>query len=73
MLVVMEGDIFTIVGVNAGGGDNRSAEIAADVLHNAVSVAKIRFGVDVKALLVFPVNESFRFYKGRINMLFHFI
>lgn len=34
MTVVMESDKITVIAVNTGSGDNRAAEITADVLYN---------------------------------------
>lgn len=73
MLIVVEGHIFTIIGINAGGCNNRASEITADVFYHGVSVAEIRFGIDIETVFVLFVNGSFSFFERRTDMLFQFI
>lgn len=53
--VVVESDIFTIIGINPGKGDDRTTEIAADIFDNGIWIAKIGLGINVKTVFVFAV------------------
>lgn len=41
LLIVVEGHVSTIIGINAGGCNNRASEVTADVFYNSVSVAEV--------------------------------
>lgn len=56
---VVEGYIVTGIGINSGKGNNRSTQIAADVFDNGFGIAKIGFGINVKAVLVFAIDFCF--------------
>ena len=73
MSVVMEGNMRARIRINTGSGNNRPAEIAANVLRNSGRVTVIRLGVDIEAIVIFFVKESFGFLERRTNALFHFI
>ncbi len=73
VFIVVEGHVFTIIGINAGSGNNRAAEVTADVFNNRVSVTEIWFCIDIKAVFIFFVNGSFRFFERRTDTLFQFI
>ena len=61
VFIVMEGYVFTIIGINAGGGNNGATKVTADVFYNGVGVTEIWFCIDIKPIFVFFVNGSFRF------------
>jgi len=73
MLIVVEGHIFPIIGINAGGGNNRAAEITADVIYNSVSVTEIWLCIDIKTVFIFFVNSSLRFFERGTDTPFQFI
>lgn len=73
MAIVMEGNEVTIIVVNAGSSDDRTAEIASDILDSSFRVTGIGFGIDIEAVLVFPVAASLRFFKRRADLSFQFI
>lgn len=64
MAVVMESNKITVIVVNTGSGDNRPSGIASDILHDGFGVTFIGFGIDVKAVFVFPVATGFYLFKG---------
>lgn len=70
---VVEGDVFPIIGIDARGGNNRPAEITADVFYNRVRVTEIWFCIDIKTVFIFSVNGSFCFFEGRPDTLFQCI
>lgn len=72
MAAVMESNKTTIIAVNPGSGDYRASEIAADILHNSFWATFIGFGIDVKAVFVFPVAAGFYLFKGCSDSGFHF-
>ena len=59
----MESDSIAIIRINAGGGDNGPSEITADILCDTGWIAEIRFGIDVKTILLIMVNRSFDFFE----------
>lgn len=73
MAVVVEGDKFSIVFINAGCGYHGSTEIAADVLYHSFGIAFVGFCIDIKSMLVFRVTSSFDLLKRGIKFAFHFI
>lgn len=73
VFIVVEGHIFTIIGINAGGCDNRASEIATDVFYHGVSVAEIWFGIDIETVFILFVNGSFCFFERRADTHFQFI
>ncbi len=73
VFIVVEGHIFPIIGIDAGGSNNRAAEITADVFYNRVSVAEIWFGIDIETIFIFFVNGGFCFFERRTDTVFQFI
>ena len=71
--VVMKGYKVTVIVVNSGGGNDRAAKIASDILDNGFRVTWIGFGIDVESLFVFPVTAGFYFFEGRSNSGFQLI
>lgn len=63
VFIIVEGHIYPIIGINAGGGNNRAAEITADVFYNSVSITEIWFCIDIKTVFIFFVNGSLVFLK----------
>lgn len=63
MSVVVESDGSTIVAVNAGRGNNRAAEVSADVFCDNGRLTEIRFGIDVETIFLITVNRGFDFFK----------
>ena len=73
MTVIVESDIFTIIGINTFEGNDRSSKIAADVFYNGIGITEIRFCIDIKAVFIFVVNKCFGFLERWTNVFFHFI
>lgn len=71
--VVVEGYIVTVIRVNSGKGNDRPAQIAADIFDNGFGIAKIGFGINVKAVFVFVIDFSFGLLKRRADAFFHFV
>lgn len=55
----MEGYRIAVITVDPRGGDNRSAEISADILDGNVRGAEIRFGTDIETIGMILVNVIF--------------
>ena len=64
MAVVMEGNEVTIIFVNAGSCDHRTAEIAADILDSSFGVTGIGFGIDIEACLLYTSVSAFIFFSN---------
>ena len=73
MFIVMEGYILPIIGINAGRGNDRASEITTDVFYNGVSVAEIRFGIDIEPIFIFSVNGRLSFFERRADTFFQFV
>lgn len=73
MPVIVESDVFPIVGVDAGKGDDRAPQVAADIFDDGIGVGKGRFCIDIKAVLIFAVDKGFGLFEGRADSFFHFI
>ena len=73
MSVVVEGDVFPIVGINASQSNDRTSKISADIFEDSSGITKIGFGINIEAIFVFLINTSFCFLKRRTDAFFHFI
>lgn len=71
--VVVKSDKIAIILVNPGSGDNRAAEITADVLYNCFRITFVWFGIHIEAIFMLPVALGFNLFKGRSDFSFHFI
>ena len=73
MAVVMESDVFSVIVINAGSGDDRPAEITADILCHRFRVTFVGFCIDIETMFVVPVAGSFYLFKRGAEPAFHFI
>lgn len=71
MPVIMEGDKATVIFIDPGGSNGRTAKIAADVFNNSPGIAFVRLCVNIEAVFVFPVTAGFNFFERRANTGFH--
>ena len=63
MAVVMEGYTITVIRVNAGSGDDRSAKVAADILNDLTGIALIGHSSDIEPIVVVCIDAGFYFFK----------
>ena len=68
---VMKGNGIAVIAVNPRGGDNRSAEISADIFDGNVGSAEIRFCTDIETINMIPVNVIFDLAERRPDSLGH--
>ena len=73
MFVVVESHVLPVIGINAGSGDDRASEVAADVFYNGISVTEIRFGIDIEAIFVLFVDSGLRFFERSPDAFFELI
>ena len=73
MAVVVKSDKIAIIIVNPGSGDDRAAEITADVLYNCFRIAFVWLGMHIEAIFMLPVALGFNLFKGSPDFCFHFI
>ena len=71
--VVMERDVFTVIGVNAGKSNDRSSQVAADISDDGIRIGKGRFGIDIKPVLVFAIDKRFGLFKRGSDFFLHFV
>lgn len=67
----MEGYRIAVITVNPRGGDNRSAEISADILDGDVGGAEIWFCTDIKTVCMVLVDVIFYLSESRTDSLGH--
>ena len=63
--VVMKGDGLAIRGVNPGSGNDRSSQIASNIVGNLMGIADIGFGINIKPLGAAFINQGFHGIKRR--------
>ena len=73
MPVVMEGDIFPIIFINAGRSGYRPAKISANIFNGLFGFTFLRLGINIKAMLVIFVTECFCLFKGRTDFSLQFV
>ena len=73
MPVVMKGDKITVIAVDPGSSNDRAAKITAHIFENGFRVAFIRFGINIKTMLMFTVTAGLDGFEGGSDALFHFI
>lgn len=73
VFIVVEGHVFPIIGINAGSGNNGTAEVTADVFYNSVRVTEIWFCIDIKTVFIFFVYGSLCLFERRTDTLFQLI
>ena len=73
MAVVMESNSIAIISIDSGCSNNRSSKITTDVFDHSFRVRKMRFGINVKAMLMIGVTFGLHFFKRRADDGFHFI
>lgn len=73
MSVVMESDIFPVIGVNTGKCNDRAPQVAADIFNDSIGIGERRLCIDIKAVLIFAVDKGLGFFEGGADPFFHFI
>ncbi len=73
MPVVMESDVFAVIGINAGKRNDGAAQVTADISDDGIRIGKGRLRIDVKAVLVFTIDKSFGLFKGGTELFLHLI
>lgn len=73
MTVIVENDIFTIIGINTLKGNDGSSQIPADVFYNGSGITEVGLCEDIKTVFVFAVNAGFGFLEGWADTFFHLI
>lgn len=61
--VVVKSNRIAVVVIDSGSGDDRSAEITADVFDNCFGITKVGFCINIKSLFVVPVTFGLYFFK----------
>lgn len=73
MPVIVENNIFAVIGIDTFEGNDRPAEIPADVFYNGIGIAEIGLCIDIKAVFILVVNTGFDFLEGRTDLFFHLV
>ena len=70
MAVVMEGNGMAIIVINTGRGNDRSAQISANILNHIFGISKSRFSIDIETVGTMLIDKSLGFFKGTTDMSF---
>lgn len=71
--VIVERNSISVIPVNPGSGNYRSAKIAADVFCHYFGIAEIWLCIDIEALFVLAVALCFEFFERWSDSVFQFI
>lgn len=71
MSVVMESDGITVIIVYTGSGNNRSAQVSADIFDNVFTFRNCRFGIDIETVGTMFVDIGFGFFERTAEVYFH--
>lgn len=63
MAVIMKSDRFIVIGIDPGSGNDRPAEISANVFDNLRGLAFIRHGADIEAIFMVGINRGLEFFE----------
>ena len=63
MALIMERHTIPVIGINHGGGNDRSSKVSADLFNGDIRRTQVRFGPDIKAFGMVFVNLIFEFFK----------
>ena len=50
MTVVVKGNQITVIRINAGSSDNRSAKVTTDVIKNGFGIATVGLGINIETI-----------------------
>ena len=64
MPVVMESDIFPVIGVDTGKCDDRAPQVAADIFDDGIGIGKGRLCIDIIVVFIFVVDKGFGLFEG---------
>lgn len=73
--VVMKSDsiIVSVIRINAGCSDNRTAEISANIFQDFVRITFPWLGIDIKTVFVIPIAGCLDSFERRADFGLHFI
>ena len=70
MTVVMKCNIITVIIINTGSSDNRSAKITTNIFNYILRFGKRGLSINIKAVFMFSVTSCFNRFKRRTDILF---
>lgn len=73
MSVEVKSNEVAIILINAGRGNNRAAEVSADVFCDNGRITEIRFGIDVETIFLIVVDRSLDFFERVTDSPMNFI
>lgn len=73
MFIIMESHIFPIVRIDTGSSNDRTAEVAADIFNDCISITEIRLGINIETIFIFLINLGFGFLKRGAYAGFEFV
>ena len=73
MAVVMKGNHFAVIFINSGSGNNRAAQVTADIFDDCLRITDIWFCENIKPFFVIRVTFRFDFFEGSSDAVFHLV
>ena len=73
MAIIVEGYEITVITIDPGCCDHRTAKISADIFDDIFWITFVWFGINIKAVFMVAVDRSFHFFKGRAEFFVEFI
>ena len=64
MTLITESHKIPIIGINPGGGNNRSSKVSADIFNGDIRRTQVRLGPDIKSIRMVFVDLIFKAFKG---------
>lgn len=70
MTAVIKLNLTILLRINAVESDDRMVKVSGDIFDDGVGIRKIGPGIDIKAMLIFVIDEGFVFLKREVEMIF---
>lgn len=70
---IVEGDRIPIVIIDTGRGDNRPAQIPADIFGNSIRLTFLGFRIDIETVFTLVINGGFCLFERITDMRMHLI
>lgn len=64
MPVVVKGNKLAVIGINARGSNDRSAQITADIFYYFGRLTFCRHGPNIKTVFMVGIDKGFEFFEG---------
>lgn len=73
MTVVVKGNRITVIRINAGSRDNRSAKVTTDVIKNSFGIATVGLGINIEAIGMIFITFGLYFFEWGSKLMLHLV